>query len=62
MKIRKGTLVTHTFLTGDDGELERGKVTEDCEDAGTQMVRVKFQGERRSRWESREELIIHRKR
>lgn len=60
MRIRKGTLVTHAWLTGNDGELERGKVTEYCEDADIFMMRVKFEDDKRSRWVSREELVIHR--
>lgn len=62
MRILKGTQVTHTLSTGVDGELEKGKVTEDCDDADVYMVRVKFEGDKRSRWVNREELIIHRKR
>lgn len=60
MKIHKGTLVTHTWLTGNNSELEKGVVTEECEDANIFMVRVKFQDDKRSRWENREELTIHR--
>jgi len=61
MKIRKGTLVTSTFTTGADGEFERGTVTENCQDADRYAVRVRFEGDNRCQWVSREELIIHRK-
>jgi len=61
MKIVKGTPVTHTYLTGFDGEPERGKVVETCPDADLYMIRVKFEDDKRSRWETREELILHRK-
>ena len=60
MIIRKGTLVTHTWLTGQDGEPEKGKVSEDCSDTDIFAVRVKFQSDKRSRWVNREELVIHR--
>lgn len=60
MKILKGTLVTHTYLTGNDGQPERGKVVETCPDADVFMVRVRFEDDKRSRWETREELVIHR--
>jgi len=60
MKIYKGTLVTSTYTTGNDGELERGEVTELCPDADIYAVRVKFEGDKRSRWVNREELVLHR--
>ena len=61
MKLIKGTSVTHTWLTGYDGELERGVVKETCPDTDIFAVRVKFEGDKRSRWMNREELIVHRK-
>jgi len=60
MMIKRGTLVTHKWATGYDGELERGIVKEDCEDSDIFMMRVKFNGDKRSRWVKREELTIHK--
>jgi len=58
MIILKGTPVTDNYLKGDDGRLLRGKVVETCPDADDYLVRVKFEGDKRSRWVKSGELIL----